>query len=249
LTDSSQSALQQLFYDVYRDDPMAHRANRRRVELVLRLLSKIPPGKLLDVGCSDGSLTARFRPFTLYGVDVSPEVVRVASSKGIIATCGDISIGFPFEADSFDVVFAGETIEHTVRTDFFLSECNRVLAPGGFLLITTPSVASVASWFMLGFFDLPPYGSARYRSPHVRDFTKRLLRLALRNNGFTPLETWGTWLGIPWPRPLDALFGPIEAAVARIAPRFSAGLVVRAQKTGVARFDPSTEIQATLDRY
>jgi SAM-dependent methyltransferase len=249
LVDSTQPALQRSFYDAYRHDPMVHRAHRRRMELTMAMLAKIRPGKLLDVGCSDGALTVFFRPFDLFGIDISPEMVRRAEQRGIRARCADASEGLPFEAHAFDVVFAGETLEHTVRTDFFLSECNRVLTPGGSLIITTPSVNSVASWLLMGLLDMPPYGAARYRSPHVRDFTKRSLTLAMRNSGFAMRELRGTWLGLPWPRRLEPVFGPLEAAIANVVPRIAAGVVLRAEKTADARFDPTTEIQPTLDSY
>ena len=191
---------------------------------------------------ADGNVPA----VRLHGIDISPQAVREARIKGIDARCADIADGLPFNDASFDVVFAGETLEHTVRTDFFLCECNRVLHADGHLLLTTPNVNSVASWLMMSMLNLPPYASARYRSPHVRDLTTRLLKLALRNNGFATIKIHGTWLGLPWPAAVEWFFGPVEAALAYGLPRIAAGLTVLARKVGPVRYDPAVEIQTTL---
>ena len=126
------------------------------------------------------------------------------------------------------------------------AKCNRVLHADGHLLLTTPNVNSVASWLMMSMLNLPPYASARYRSPHVRDFTTRLLKLALRNNGFATIKIHGTWLGLPWPAAVEWFFGPVEAALAYGLPRIAAGLTVLARKVGPVRYDPAVEIQTTL---
>ena len=53
------------------------------------------------------------------------------SPDGAASTCrsGDIDDGLPFEDGSCDVVHANQVIEHIRRTDRFLSEVRRVLAP------------------------------------------------------------------------------------------------------------------------
>ncbi len=46
---------------------------------------------------------------------------------------------------SFDVVWAGETIEHVADTAGWLSEVRRVLRPGGHLLLSTPGSRAAAT--------------------------------------------------------------------------------------------------------
>lgn len=218
----------------------------RRMAIVERMVRSIPPGVLLDIGCSDGAITEMLVPHELFGIDVSPESVERALARGIDARVGSIEEDLPFGDEDFDVVFAGEVIEHTIRTDFLLSECNRVLASGGHLIVTSPNVNSVASRLTMSLLDLPPVGAARYRSPHVRDFTVRVLRYALAQNGFKTLEVRGTWLGIPLPKAIARLAGAIDSMIAYRAPRLAAGVVVLATKVRRAQYRPENNVQEFL---
>lgn len=47
-----------------------------------------------------------------------------------------------YKSRTFDIVIAGEIIEHLYNTDGFLQEVHRVLKPNGSLFITTPNLAS-----------------------------------------------------------------------------------------------------------
>ncbi len=90
----------------------------------------------------------------------------------------------PFKTETIDLVIASEVLEHILNTDLLLFEINRVLKNNGILVVTVPNVNYLLSYVMMLFFDLPPYRSARYRSPYVRDFTKKIIKIALENNGF-----------------------------------------------------------------
>jgi glycosyltransferase involved in cell wall biosynthesis/SAM-dependent methyltransferase len=51
---------------------------------------------------------------------------------------------FPYADESFDAVVCGELIEHLFGDPMYMmSEINRILKPGGHLLITTPNIASI----------------------------------------------------------------------------------------------------------
>ncbi|MGH2870712.1 MAG: class I SAM-dependent methyltransferase, partial [Solirubrobacteraceae bacterium] len=48
--------------------------------------------------------------------------------------------GIPYPDDSFDVVSAGEVIEHIYDPDRLLREARRILRPGGHVVLTTPNL-------------------------------------------------------------------------------------------------------------
>ena len=75
------------------------------------------------------------------GVDVFPGMAR---EKWDYVT-GDVSSHLPVEEGSFDVVVAGEIIEHVPNPDLLLREIRRALRPGGTLIVSTPNLVSWAN--------------------------------------------------------------------------------------------------------
>lgn len=113
------------------------------MKVALELIKHHTAPRLLDVGCGDGSLALelgkRLAASETWGLDLSKPALREAKCKGIVAVLGDGDLGLPFQNSSFDLVYAGELIEHLRNQEGFLREVNRVLRPGGFLLLTTPN--------------------------------------------------------------------------------------------------------------
>lgn len=75
------------------------------------LLTKdIPGGRVLDVGCGTGSVTAAAagRDARCTGVDVSEQMIEVARRRGIPNAeflCADVQV-YPFAPESFDVILS-----------------------------------------------------------------------------------------------------------------------------------------------
>src|ERR671924_367485 len=102
--------------------------------------------RILDIGCYDGTIAARIVSQDrriVYGIDASVAALSVARQRGVIPIVGAVNCQFPFRDCAFDVVVAGEIIEHLVDTDFFLHEIWRVLEQGGTLVLSTPNVCSL----------------------------------------------------------------------------------------------------------
>jgi SAM-dependent methyltransferase len=94
---------------------------------------------------------------------------------------------WPLEDASFDVVWAGEVIEHVADTAGWLSEVRRVLRPRGRLLLSTPdhgplSILRMALW--------PPAFEAHFDplADHLRFYTRGLLWGLLHEFGFEAVE-------------------------------------------------------------
>ena len=92
-----------------------------RIKAVIGLVGK---GKrVLDIGCYDGTIAKAIadKGNDVYGMDFSSVAVDLARRKGIKAFQGDgEGNSFPFEKHFFDVIVAGEIIEHVYDTDAFL---------------------------------------------------------------------------------------------------------------------------------
>lgn len=110
-----------------------------RAELFARWIGK---GKeILDIGCRDGALTSYYvTDNTVVGVDIDKEALKVCETKlGIRTRWLDINRKLPFESSSFDVVVAGEVLEHVFCPELVLEEIYRVLRSGGLSIGSVPN--------------------------------------------------------------------------------------------------------------
>ena len=98
---------------------------------------------VLDVACGEGYGTAAIKKFgarSVIGVDIDEKTCCHARQKyGIDARVGDAA-RLPFSDASFDTIISFETIEHVADVAKFVDECDRVLRPGGSLVVSTPNV-------------------------------------------------------------------------------------------------------------
>lgn len=151
------------------------------------LLGEVRPGdRALDVGCGTGEFTAALAEAgaVAVGVEVASAAVERARARhpGLDLRLVPIDGPLPFEDNSFDLVWASEVIEHVTDTARWLSEVRRVLAPGGRLLVTTPSHGRLR--VALG-------GVERFSEPlgdHLHLYTKGSLGTLLHEFGFSEVE-------------------------------------------------------------
>jgi SAM-dependent methyltransferase len=101
---------------------------------------------------------------------------------------------FPYPDEHFSTVICGELIEHLFEDPMHLmSEVNRILKPGGYLVLTTPNVASlraisaILQGYHPGFFHAyikPAEGSGEVDARHNREYAAREIHQLLENSGF-----------------------------------------------------------------
>jgi 2-polyprenyl-6-hydroxyphenyl methylase/3-demethylubiquinone-9 3-methyltransferase len=110
--------------------------------VVADFVKRIPPhSRILDFGCGNGSMLARFREmgFNLHGVDASTSGIEQARRHyGSIAFhLADLTSSLPptLPAQSFDAVISTEVIEHVFEPRCFVRNAFDLLKPGGQCLI------------------------------------------------------------------------------------------------------------------
>jgi 2-polyprenyl-6-hydroxyphenyl methylase / 3-demethylubiquinone-9 3-methyltransferase len=90
-----------------------------------------PDARLLDVGCGGGLLAPHVPPgYRHTGVDLSESALAVAARHGVEPVHADAG-ALPFPDATFDVVVAGEILEHVPDLAAVVAESCRVLKPGG----------------------------------------------------------------------------------------------------------------------
>jgi 2-polyprenyl-3-methyl-5-hydroxy-6-metoxy-1,4-benzoquinol methylase len=117
---------------------------RHRRELQYMFLERAKPGRLLEVGCGDGSRLALFREagWAVEGVEVDEEAARLASSKHrVTVRHGELS-DLHYRGDSFDAVIMNHVLEHVHEPRSLVAECFRLLRPGGTFVAVTPNADS-----------------------------------------------------------------------------------------------------------
>ena len=95
-------------------------------------------GTLLDIGCSDGTITSVFDNigFEVTGIDSDAKRVNEAKSANpdIDFKCFTFKDRLPFEDNSFDVIFSCSVFQYLEHTAV-LNECKRVLKKEGSIIL------------------------------------------------------------------------------------------------------------------
>jgi ubiquinone/menaquinone biosynthesis C-methylase UbiE len=158
-----------------------------------------PTLRVLDVGCGPGDLSIRISQqcHELRGVDVTPEMIRIAEEKAAFEPANVYfqqadACDLPFEDHSFDTVMSVNALQTMIRPEMAIMEMSRVLKPGGELLLITycygdsslSDSESLINWAL-------KYGSQvvwqRFKLTQLVDL--------LQANGFEVLEADRIWEG------------------------------------------------------
>lgn len=165
--------------------------NNYRIELMINIIKKINPinNNILDIGCYDGTLLSKIpKKNNLFGIEASDKGYRLCLKNKIKVTNFFFNDNkLPYKSNFFDIVIAGEIIEHIYDTDKFLNEIKRILKPNGYLVISTPNIASLPRRLLLFFGINPIIETTPNRSDssgHIRYFTFKSIGLLLKENGF-----------------------------------------------------------------
>lgn len=139
--------------------------------------------RILDVGCGDGFHLELLREYgkkswTLEGIDLDKRAVQAATESGLTVHLGSVET-MNLAAESYDLVFMIQTIEHVERPGEVLRAIHRLLRKGGQLVIVTDNTDSID----FGFFKRHYWGG--YHFPrHWNLFNPKSLRKLAEKTGF-----------------------------------------------------------------
>jgi cyclopropane fatty-acyl-phospholipid synthase-like methyltransferase len=108
--------------------------------------------KVLDLGCVEHDAQTEVKNFWLHkfikkyakhliGVDLEKKEIKKLNKKGYNIIYGNVE---NFDLNKkFDVVVAGELIEHLTNVGLFLDTCKKHMTYNSYLIITTPNASAI----------------------------------------------------------------------------------------------------------
>jgi SAM-dependent methyltransferase len=117
---------------------------RLRVRAIRRLLDAGAETRVLEVGVGGGNVLERIAGRRV-GIDLSPFILAKARARlgaGVGLVRGD-AMALPFADGVFDRVYCSEVLEHVLEPEAVVRQMRRVLAPGGFAVVSVPNEALI----------------------------------------------------------------------------------------------------------
>lgn len=154
----------------------------------LKRINLAGANEILDVGCGTGELLYVIHQqnpdIQLKGIDISPEMLKVAESK--LGSAAELQVGaasaLPFDTNSIDMVMTISSFHYWPEPESCLTELRRVLKPGGRLIITDWCddylICKICDIF------LRIFNNAHYKTYSLSD-----CKSLLRNSGFLDIQS------------------------------------------------------------
>jgi len=161
----------------------------------------------------------------VYGIDLDFDSSRLKNPGNYKRASAE---NFEFDI-KFDVIFAGDIIEHLSNPGLFLQSCAKNLKDDGRLIITTPNC--------FGFFNLTEKISKSeptVNKDHTCYFNQKTLKQLLEKNNWEVSDVnFLLFLGSKYKQSIKKMIlNIIYRFISRLTSKFSVGLVVIAKKNG-----------------
>lgn len=148
---------------------------------ILKLLNPRPEDKILEIGCNRGSFVKQIQgisPHT-YGIDVNKDAIAHGETRDLQVMD---ATSMTFEDNTFDKIYSSHMIEHIPGLTSAFREMERVLRPGGRIVLVYPAepirgiFAIRSAWVM---FKNP----FRARDIHVNKLDPKKIQELINING------------------------------------------------------------------
>jgi SAM-dependent methyltransferase len=114
--------------------------------------------KLLELGCGRGDFLFEFEKYGLECRGLDRDNSSIKNECGLeVKRCDVANEVFPYDDESFDIVYHKSLIEHLYDPEHLMKETIRVLKPGGKLIMLTPDWHTQWKNFFEDFTHSRPY--------------------------------------------------------------------------------------------
>lgn len=162
---------------------------RRKIDSLVTSFFSEKKITILDVGCTTGYVSRPFKDIGHYvvGVDISEK--SILEAKNVLDEAHVVDVEqYPWPHDvtkrKYDLIMLTEVFEHLFDQKALLRQFQKMLVPGGYVLITTPNflVWSDRIKMMLGFYENKDMG-------HIHMVSYRSFKSIVESEGFSIVAT------------------------------------------------------------
>lgn len=178
--------------------------------VVLSMLGD-PPGRVLDVGCGNGALTAKIKAagFDVRGIDADADGIDLARAAWPDISFEVEDVAAMAETGEYDFVVSTEVVEHLYDPVAFAGACFRALKPGGWIVLSTPYHGYLKNLLLAASGGWDRHHEALRVGGHIKMWSRATLRALLREAGFEEVRFQGTGRGrYLWKSDVAAAFKP-----------------------------------------
>jgi 2-polyprenyl-3-methyl-5-hydroxy-6-metoxy-1,4-benzoquinol methylase len=187
-----------------------HRTRRDWIIAKIAECARARPGRALEIGFGAGVYLRALATSYREAVATELDETHLAHARALMLDHPNLRVlidditASHLPPRSFDLVLCSEVIEHIRETNAVISGIHPLLAPGGFLLISTPQRYSLMEMACrVGLMPLAinlarrVYREAVFETGHINLMTRRRMRRALEAGGFEILQSFESGLYLP----------------------------------------------------
>lgn len=146
-----------------------------------------PADHVLDIGCGSGVFSQKITSLHYTGLELNGQASLKAQKKGLTVIQSTIEEHAKNHFEKYDVVGVFQVVEHVSDIKSFLESSVLCLKPGGYLIVSVPSVNSFSRFVTNFILDMPPHHISRWSDNTLRNLEK-LFPLELVEIWHEPLQ-------------------------------------------------------------
>lgn len=132
---------------------VSRKADLENKAAILELLKPLSHARILEIGPGQENLAIAagriLEASSLSALEYTGCGEPARQAGLLTAECDLNDSPWPLAEASFDVIIANQVLEHIVNTDNFMKEIRRLLAVGGYAIVSVPNLASLGNLVML----------------------------------------------------------------------------------------------------